>query len=240
MPLLDHFHPPLRTRRRWEGFHHAWAGTIVNQLNEILPRSYHAEASVHLGGIEIDAATLVEPEDVDEPTNGGGIAVALWAPPQPKQTVPLGFDDPDVFEIRVYNETAGPHVVAAIELISPGNTDRPSDRRQFAAKCAAYLQAKISLVMVDVVTERSGDLHAELFDLLGIPANSEGLSSSGLYAAAYRTRMAKELLRLEYWHEPLDLGSGLPTLPLWVSPERCLPLDLERAYAAACASSRIG
>jgi hypothetical protein len=38
MPLLDHFHPPLHGTRRWEGFLHAWATTIAQQLNlETLP-----------------------------------------------------------------------------------------------------------------------------------------------------------------------------------------------------------
>jgi hypothetical protein len=34
MPLLDHFHPPLHGPRRWEGFHHAWATFIAQQLND--------------------------------------------------------------------------------------------------------------------------------------------------------------------------------------------------------------
>jgi hypothetical protein len=34
MPLLDHFPPPLHGPRRWEGFHHAWATFIAQQLNE--------------------------------------------------------------------------------------------------------------------------------------------------------------------------------------------------------------
>ena len=32
MPLRDHFHPPLKSRRHWEGFHSAWANTIVRNL----------------------------------------------------------------------------------------------------------------------------------------------------------------------------------------------------------------
>ena len=35
MPLLDHFHPPLHGPRRWEGFHHAWATFIAQQLRKI-------------------------------------------------------------------------------------------------------------------------------------------------------------------------------------------------------------
>ena len=59
MPLLDHFHPPLRGPRRWEGFHHAWAANIAQHLNrEILPADYFAESEISLGpNLEIDVAS---------------------------------------------------------------------------------------------------------------------------------------------------------------------------------------
>jgi len=44
--------------------------------------------------------------------------------------------------------------VAAIELVSPGNKDRPETCRLFAAKCVAYLTRGIGLVVIDIVTER--------------------------------------------------------------------------------------
>lgn len=50
MPLLDHFHPPLRGPRRWEGFHHAWAANIAQHLNrEVLPADFFAEPEISLG-----------------------------------------------------------------------------------------------------------------------------------------------------------------------------------------------
>ncbi len=50
MPLLDHFHPPLHGPRRWEGFHHAWATFIAQQLNqETLPPDYFAESEIAIG-----------------------------------------------------------------------------------------------------------------------------------------------------------------------------------------------
>lgn len=50
MPLLDHFHPPLHGPRRWEGFYHAWATFIAQQLNqEALPPTYFADPEISLG-----------------------------------------------------------------------------------------------------------------------------------------------------------------------------------------------
>jgi len=37
MPLLDHFRPPLSRERHWEAFHAAWAGSIADALNRVLP-----------------------------------------------------------------------------------------------------------------------------------------------------------------------------------------------------------
>jgi hypothetical protein len=57
---LDHFHPPLRDERHWEGFHSRWANALVDALNEeLLPPGYYAEATIHFGAnVEIDAATF--------------------------------------------------------------------------------------------------------------------------------------------------------------------------------------
>src|SRR5438105_15541063 len=42
----------------------------------------------------------------------------------------------DTFEVRVYDEQRGARLVAAIELVSPANKDRPEHRRAFVLKCA--------------------------------------------------------------------------------------------------------
>jgi hypothetical protein len=60
-----------------------------------------------------------------------------------------------------------------------------------------------------------------------------------LYAAAYRTLREPLGLRLETWAYGLIVGEPLPTLPLWLQEDLCLPLDLEASYVAACAARRI-
>jgi hypothetical protein len=124
MPLLDHFHPPLLGQRHWEGFHGWWAAAIAGRLNEhLLPPEYFAEFEVTLSTrVEVDVATFSE----------DGV------PEHPVAVVPAVF--PDDFEVKVFNNVAGPTLVAALELVSPGNKDRSESRRAFAAKCAAYLQ----------------------------------------------------------------------------------------------------
>jgi hypothetical protein len=238
MPLLDPFHPPLSHRRHWDSFHGAWAEKIAEQLNQkLLPERYYAEARVKLGiEVEIDVDTFTENGRRSAEGAGG---VALWAPPQAVATVPLNFKDPELFEVQVLNDEEGPRLVAAVELVCPANKDRPANRHMFAVKCASYLQGGISVLVIDVVTERSGNLHAELLRLLDAEAETPAQDAGDLYASAYRTLPHPESVHLEIWADKLTLGNSLPTLPLWIHPEQGLPINLEETYQAACVARRI-
>jgi hypothetical protein len=239
MPLRDHFHPPLSDQRPWEGIHSLWASTIVQRLSKRLPRRYFAIPQVHLGDqIEVDVATF----ELDAPfpppeEDNGGVATAVWAPPRATQTVAVEIPIEDVFEVRVYDERRGFHLVAAIELVS--NKDRPENRHAFAIKCAAYLQQQVSLVVVDVVTERHANLHAELMELLQLTAPSIDAEAMQLYAVAYRTTKENDAWRMDIWPEQLALDAPLPTLPLWLASNLAVPLELELTYEETCQVLRI-
>jgi hypothetical protein len=129
--------------------------------------------------------------------------------------------------------------VAAVELVSPASKDRPANRRMFAVKCASYLSSGVSVMIVDVVTERAGNLNAELLDLLQVQLSIPGQGANDLYASAHRAVSATDGLHLETWVHALNLGDSLPSLPLWLQPDLALPLDLEATYQAACLARRI-
>lgn len=99
------------------------------------------------------------------------------------------------------------------------------------------------MLVVDVVTNRQHDLHAELLTLLELDTDEQEPASprsSGppLYAVAYRTVM-DDPARLDVWNRQLRLGENLPKLPLWLSPELAVPVDLETTYRATCEMLRI-
>jgi phenylacetate-coenzyme A ligase PaaK-like adenylate-forming protein len=71
------------------------------------------------------------------------------------------------YEVRVYDTERNQRLVAAVELVSPANKDRPEHRQTFVAKCAALLQNQVSVTIVDVVTVRAFNLYGELLDLIG-------------------------------------------------------------------------
>jgi hypothetical protein len=218
---------------------------VLNQ--SLLPEEFVAEARVQLGGqVQVDVGTFAENAHTPNADSGG---VAVWAPPKPAATAPLAFEDTDVLEVQVLKQDEGPRLVAAIELISPANKDRPANRRMFAVKCASYLNCGVSVILVDVVTERSGNLQTELLELLQVSVPTAGQGALDLFACACRTvpdpskapstATNGQGLRLEIWAGALAVGAPLPTLPLWLQPDLCLPLDLEATYLAACAARRI-
>ena len=55
---------------------------------------------------------------------------------------------------------------------------------------------------------------------------------------AYRTQQ-EEATRLSFWPWGLGVGSALPTLPLGLSPNLVVPVDLAVSYQAACELLRL-
>jgi len=233
MVLLDHFRPPLNTRRHWHSFHNAWATYIAADLNRSLPEGYFAEPNVQFG-IEIDVAAFDEGAQTVVPLSVNDRTA--WRPAPPAQTVAFE-PTAETVAISIFSNESGPTLAGAIELVSPANKDRPDHRQAFVAKCETYLRQGLGLVIVDVVTGRRANLHNELLDHL---AAAEARSSAELYATAYHVVERGEQSSLDIWLEPLALGEPLPTLPLWLMGGLCLPVDLKATYERTCVEQRIG
>jgi hypothetical protein len=240
MPLLDHFHPPLAPRRYWESFHVNWAGAIADDLNEsLLPEGYFAEEHAQLGPmVEIDVATFADQEP-SAARSGGTTTLPprTWAPPAPTMVIPAAF--PDAFEVLVFDGEGGARLVAAIELVSPGDKDREAHRRAFAIKCASYLCRGIGLIIVDIVTSRRAKLHNEIGQVLGRGEAFALPVETMLYGIAYRPIIRDGESQIEIWPSALEIGQPLPVLPLALNAELVLPIDLESTYTFACQRRRL-
>ncbi|MBN9524314.1 DUF4058 domain-containing protein [bacterium] len=236
MPLRDHFHPPLSTQVSWEGFHALWPGMLTVRLNAILPAGFRAEPRVHLGALfEIDVAGFERDEMTGRTdTTDGGVATAALVAPHPTLTADADLSQPYEYEVQLYDESRGRTLVAAVEIVSPGNKDRPEARRVFAAKCAALVRQGVCVAVVDVVTDRSANLYADTLDQLGLSDPTLGTEPPGIYAAAFRRRPVKGKPKLDAWSYPVRIGQPLPSLPLWLTDTRWVPLDLEAGYEDTC------
>ncbi|VTU02010.1 Uncharacterized protein OS=Candidatus Entotheonella sp. TSY1 GN=ETSY1_33795 PE=4 SV=1 [Gemmataceae bacterium] len=251
MPLRDHFHNPLKDYCPWSSVHSNWGTKMVDRLNgDRLSENFRAQAASHFGAqLEADIATLERSErgSLFEDVNGhdGGVATAtkteVYSPPAAVLSATIEFDDPDLFEVKIFRGSGGWELVAVVELVSEANKDREEHRQAFAVKCGSYLQKGISVVVVDTVTTYSANLHNELCELIGAAEPLRWSPPNGLSVVVYRAnRVANNGgTRLNVWPYPLALKSPLPTVPLWLAADLAVPLELELTYEAACKSLRV-
>jgi hypothetical protein len=116
MPLLDHFHLPLRAERRWESFHSSWATRLADALTErSLPPNYIAEEHVHLGpSVEIDVAAFEREMSATSADGSGTVAVVgpkVCNPPSADGVLTMLF--PDTIEVRMLRADTGPKLFAS-------------------------------------------------------------------------------------------------------------------------------
>jgi len=212
---------------------------MLNQ--EVLPPEYIALEQIHSGtALEIDIGTFTDSASGPAAQEGGNLATAVrkvWTPASSPLLLPADF--PPSCTIEIHATEGGRTLVAAIELVSPGNKDRAVKRRMFAAKCATYLSKGIGLVVLDVVTSRKGNLHNEMIGLVGWEDSQKMAAEESLYCVAYRPLREQEVGRIAAWPMVLEIGEPLPAMPLSLHAELCLPVDLEASYQEACRRRRL-
>ncbi len=239
---------PLSDLRSWEGFHGGWPMMIVAALGWRLPRRYIAEPQVHLGPtVEIDVATYEEDEPVPVATverddaTAATVATEVWAPPTPTWAVATDLPDLDEYEVRVYDTRRGRRLVAAVEIVSPANKDRPEHRR------ALRRELPSTLLQGSYLRRDRRRRHDPNRDSLrradGIPRPGRPFpgrcASFPLCGCSRRSARRNETWALETWAHPLTLGQPLPTLPLWLAEDFAIPLELDPSYEETCRVLRI-
>ncbi len=217
MPLRDHSVPRLRTAIVGRASRYVAGGdrlTIVSSLAGRIRRRaarspWHGirDRRVNLPTRRARARRSRATETVVSPSRRGA--------PKPTLTLETELPDQDEYEVRVYDVRHGRRLVAAIEIVSPSNKDRPESRRAFVAKVAALLQRDVSVSVVDIVTIRQFNLYADLLELIGgtdpmLVGTARTLRGHGPGGSACGERPV-----LDTWFYPMALGQPLPTLPIW-------------------------
>ncbi|MGO9468126.1 MAG: DUF4058 domain-containing protein, partial [Isosphaeraceae bacterium] len=70
------------------------------------------------------------------------------------------------YEVLIFDLERDRRLVAAVEIVSPANKDRPESRQLFVAKCFSLLRQDVDLSIVDLVTNRQFNFYTELLALL--------------------------------------------------------------------------
>jgi hypothetical protein len=216
---------------------------IVQKLVDQLPAGYVAEPRVHLGDLyEIDVCAFAEdsPGSFENvPTNGNGLATATWSPPAPSMTIEADFPEQYAYEVLVFDVSRDRELVAAIEIVSPANKDRPDSRQVFVAKCASLLQKGVSVSIVDLVTIKRFNLYADLLALIDQRDPELGPEPPPTYAVTCRKRKVGPKTHLDTWLRTILVGQSLPTLPVWLTETLAVSVDLEASYQETCRVLRI-
>ena len=217
MPLRDHFRSPLDDKHSWDELHGGWPMVMVQQLVELLPEPYFAAPGVHLGSL----------------------ALATYAPPKPTITLEPELPEQDIYEVRIYDSRRNRRLIAAVDLVSPSNKDRPERRDTFVAKVATLLKNDICVTIVDIVSTLNFNLYAKLLEAVQGVDPTLGDDPPPMYAVTLRTRYEDRRKMMDNWYHPLAIGQTLPTLPIWLREKFAVPLDLESSYEKTCSSLRI-
>jgi hypothetical protein len=227
-------------------FHHEWISTSKRALNSgLLPPDYYALAEQIAGGVGPDVLTLesISPAPAHPGgngpaapgTSGGGVTVAT-TPPRVRFTATV---EPEQYQYArrrkrlVVRHSSGDHVVAIMEIVSPGNKASRAAFRSFVQKTVELLDAGVHLLIVDLFPPGPRDpqgIHAAIWpefaeDPFYLPPDKP------LTLVAYAAGERKCA-----YIEPVAVGDVLPDMPLFLKPDFYVPLPLEASYQAAWAA----
>jgi hypothetical protein len=241
MPLRDHFRSPVNDKHRWDAVHGGWPMEIVRTLFDLLPPGFVAEPKVHHGSpFEVDVSMIEDDERVPGSEGAGEGGTATLTATVPPLTVAADLAELDEYEIRVYDGERERTLVAAVEIVSPANKDRPERREQFVNKVASLLRQDVCVTVVDIVTVPQANLYAELLARIGQADPRLGDPPPAVYAVTLRGRKPKKKHPLlDLWFFPMAVGQPLPTVPLWLGPTLAIELPLEPSYQEVCRLLRI-
>jgi hypothetical protein len=227
MPLHD-----WTDDRGWDSVHQLWINSLLYWAQDRLPAGYRA----YLGSVP-GLAISAESGRPD-------LGVRTWQPPcgeAPRPEALVEGPRPDFQAVAVLHAEpqSAVHIlrhgqlVAAVELVSPRNKDRPSSREFYRNRYLSYLWSGAHLMLVDVHRRPLGFSFVEVMAAelecqfpVGLPPHVVSWNVGGPTPEGGR-------FLLDGWYRSLAVGEPLPTLPLALTAEKSLLIDLEHTYAEA-------
>ena len=125
---------------------------------------------------------------------------------------------------------SGGRLVSLIQVVSPGNRDGRGKVAAFCDKVEAALRGEVHVLLIDLFPPTPlvpAGMHgavAARFGLTYDPPPGEPLTCAAYRSAGEATTS---------FVEPLAVGAAVPTMPLFLTPDRYVNLPLADSYAAA-------
>jgi hypothetical protein len=224
----------------WEGVHHLWLTELLYWIKPRLPAGYRtyigSPPTLAVGGlpgkpdIGVHRWSEEKPPEPSAQTDADVAADAQGAEPDLEvalMRLPL---DAALFVER------GGEVVAAVELISPRNKDRPLARTTYAARYLGYLLRGVHLLLVDVLPRPRGFSFADrIAEELQLPSEPLPPPLAVCYRVGEPAATGGRFLAL--WRRPLKVGEPLPVLSLPLTVKQSVAVDFEQTYQRAAAGA---
>jgi hypothetical protein len=227
MPLHD-----WTDDRGWDSVHQLWITSLLYWTQERLPAGYRA----YLGSVPGLSIGM----EVGRPDLG----VRTWEPRGAETAAPsealIEAPEPDFKTVALHHPEPSPAVhvfrqgqlVAAVELVSPRNKDRPSSREFYRNRYLSYLWSGVHLMLIDVHRRPLGFSFVEAMAAevecqfpVGLPPHVVSWNVGGPTPEGGQF--------LDGWYRALTVGEPLPSVPLSLNGERSLLIDLEHTYREA-------
>jgi len=213
-------------------FHGAWINELANVLNGgLLPADYYALAEQITKPYGPDVLTLQAPNgstnhvDATRPST----AVAILDSPPKVRVVQESDEDLYVKKANrvVIRHVSDDHVIAIIEILSPGNKSSRHAVDAFLDKVWSAIDQGIHLLLVDLFPPTRRDpqgIHGLIWgDSAATPPDDQPLTLASYHAVAPRRAHV----------EPTAIGLALVDMPLFLDDSVYVPIPLETTYLAA-------
>lgn len=202
----------------WHSFHQSWTVRIAETLNGgVLPRGTYALVEQRMGGPEPDVIAV---QSKSKPAPGGGTSTLSDAVAYAGKANRISIRHPFG------------HVVAVIEVVSPGNKDSKTAFRSFVTKAVDLLRGGVHLLVIDLFPPSDRDpqgVHAAIWDEVASDAFE---LPPGLPLTLVSYQVGDETVA----HiEPIAVGDRLPDMPLFLTPHEHVPVPLDATYQATWA-----
>lgn len=217
-------------------FHQGWAPQIRSALNNgLLPPEYEAKVEQHTddGIPDVLALRLTSPAGGNGAHAGppAGLSTVAVAPPKVSFTSEFA-SDPYTRLRKTVTVRRDDHIVALIELVSPGNKSNRHGIQAFVRKVTSALERGIHVLVIDLFPPGPRDPHGIHPVIWSEFADAPYIAPAGraLTPASYEAG-----LTCRAYVEPVAVGEPLPDMPLFLEPGAYVSVPLEATYTGAFA-----
>jgi hypothetical protein len=224
MPLHD-----WKDDRGWDGVHLIWLAQLLDWVQPRLPAGYRAYLR------SVPALTI------DAPSGRPDLSVRRWEDP-PAEATQIAADAGEAPDLEaaatftldpqraVHIDLHG-RLMAAIEVVSPRNKDRPAARERYLGRYVGYLSQGVHLLLIDALPRPVGFSFA---DALAANLGFAQPACPAPYVASYRVgEPVPDGTILALWRRGLRIGEPLPKVPLALDVNKSVLIDLEHTYYEA-------